>query len=158
MELAGLRVGDLTFIGFSRVRIYWRRTKGGKSHTDTINDQEIINLLCDYLIKTYGPIKDIEPGAPLWPSYSNNGRGKAIGYDTLRSICAKHLGTAEFHTLRHTFTELMGEAGASIEGKQAALLHARPDPTQSYARKLHGQANQHVGSIARRLTTTNQHG
>lgn len=128
--------------------IFWRRTKGGKSHTDTINGQEIVTLLCDYLISIYGPIKDIASGAPLWPSFSNNGRSKAIGYDTLRAICARRLGTTEFHTLRHTFAELMGEEGATLEEKQAALLHARLYTTQIYARKLRGQANQHAGHRA----------
>lgn len=41
--------------------------------------------------------------------------------------------------------------------KQAALLHSRPETTQHYARKLHGQANQHVSRIAQRITTTPQH-
>ena len=50
----------------------------------------------------------------------------------------------------------MGEAGASLEAKQAAVLPARPDTTQSYTRKLHGQANQHTGSIAQRTTETQQ--
>ena len=114
------------------------------------------NLLetCDYLIATYGAIQQIAPDAPLWPGYSNNSRGRAIGYTTLRAICARQLGTTEFHTLRHTFTELMGEAGASLEEKQATLLHVRPDPTQIYARKLHGQANRHAGSIALRITAS----
>lgn len=61
MEIAGLHVGDLTFIGFSRVKIFWHRTKGGKSYTDIINDQEIVTLLCDDLIPTYGSIQQIAP-------------------------------------------------------------------------------------------------
>ena len=145
---------ELSFLGFSRGKIFWRRTKGGKSHTDAINGQEIVTLLCDDLIATYGSIQQIAPDAPLWPSFSNNNRGKAIEYTMLRAICTRWLGTTEVHTLRHTFTELMVEAGASLEAKQAALLHARPDTTQSCARKLHGQANPHAGGIARRITAS----
>lgn len=151
MELAGLRAGDIQFIGTRRMKIFWRRTKGGKSHTDTIDDPEIINLLRGYLARLYGSIQGLEKDAAVWQSYSNRGHGKPIGYDTLRKICEKHLGTTEVHTLRHTFTALMGEAGATIEEKQAALLHSKLETTQNYDRKLHGQVNAHVGNIVRNL-------
>ncbi|HEU5376722.1 MAG TPA: tyrosine-type recombinase/integrase [Ktedonobacteraceae bacterium] len=151
MELAGLRAGDIQFIGIRRLKIHWRRIKGGKSHTDTIEDQEIIGLLRSYLAHLYGCVQGLEKDAAVWPSYSNHRRGQPIGYEALRHICEKRLSISEVHALRHTFTALMGETGATIEEKQAALLHSKIDTTQRYDRKLHGQVNRHAGTIARRL-------
>ena len=151
MEIGGLHVGDITFTSTRSMRIFWRRVKGGGTHTDTIEDQNIIEVLRGYLVRIYGNLKQTEPGAAVWPSFSNNNRGQAISYYTLRNIIEARLGTTEFHTLRHTFTHMMTEQKATIEEKQAALLHAHINTTQLYDRSLHGQVNPHAGGIAQTL-------
>ena len=146
-ELAGLRVGDLTFSGTTQLRIFWRRTKGGKS-TDTVTDRELIALLRGWLCSLYGSLKAAPKDAAVWPSYSNNHRGQPISSSAIADICFARLGTYETHTMRHSFTAAMKMSGASDEEVGKQLTHAPGSrATHKYIRRIEGQVNPHAAAI-----------
>lgn len=147
-ELAGLRAGDLTFSGRVQARICWRRTKGGKSHIDTIKESELVALLHNWLCQLYGSLRAAPKDAALWPSFSNQNRGQPISANAIAQICYKHLGTYETHTMRHSFTAAMKRSGASDEEVGQALTHAPGSRnTRKYIRRIEGQANPHMQAI-----------
>lgn len=67
-ELTGLRAGELAFSGTTQMRVFWRRTKGGRSHTDTITDGELIALMRSWINQLYGSVKAASKEGAVGPA------------------------------------------------------------------------------------------
>jgi integrase len=101
-EIANLEWQDVA-IRSDRITLTWRRMKGGKSRRETL-DAATSNILARWLERYYGArLGSLPPETPLWVSLARNGTaGHALSAQALADICEKHLGTSQFHALRHT--------------------------------------------------------
>lgn len=146
-ELAALRRGDMTF-NKQRITLTFRRTKGGKSASDTLT-LGIGKLLVEYLHAAYGAGFMVLPDdAPLWISFSPRNKGKAISAKTLANICEKHFGTSKFHSLRHTFAHGMLEVDAKVTDIQQRLGHSSLTTTTRYLAELSRAENRFADKLA----------
>jgi site-specific recombinase XerD len=143
-ELANLCLGDLRIDG-GVVTVTWRRCKGGKTFADRLVPV-IGQSLLQWLEQVYGPTVSVWPmDAPVWVSLARNGtRGQPLSQRGIERICDRRLGIGSAHVLRHTFAQLMEDAGAKVSEIQARLGHASLATTGQYLAALKRANNPHA--------------
>jgi site-specific recombinase XerD len=136
----------------NRVTLSFEHCKGGKKMKDTLslpNSKALLSWLHAY----YGPaLASLEKTAPLWVTLSRNTTqaGKSLGIQGIQKLCQKHL-ESHTHITRHTFTQLMILAGATLPEIQERLGHSSLATTGIYARKYAADENPHADKIAAML-------
>lgn len=137
-ELHALQRQHLSVQG-GMIYLTFERLKGGKSATNRL-DKATAAALMDYLEAVYVDIDTLLPDAPLWISTSPRHKMKKypvqVSIRTLANICAKHLGTSQVHTLRHTLAGNMKKAGIEATVIQRTLGHANIATTNRYMKTL----------------------
>ena len=101
-ELAALTRSDMKLHADSgKVTLTFRRTKGGKTISDTLPTAPS-RALVDWLVAYYkaAQLAQLPKNAPLWASLSRRNEGDALTIQTLADICERRLGTSKFHSLR----------------------------------------------------------
>src|SRR5947209_12545923 len=90
-ELAGLRCGDVQLIG-NRVRLTWKRTKGGKVMVDDLSPG-VSKTFLTYLQAVYRTnVSSLPVDTPVWVAFTRNAsRGGAISTQAIADIYSKYL-------------------------------------------------------------------
>jgi integrase len=147
-EVNGMRRGALHISG-QEVTIDFPRTKGGKRMRNTL-PIGVGKALLDWLHAFYGgQLGELSPDAPIWVSLAQNGTyGKAVSARAFSLICDARLGFSKVHSLRHTFTDAMEEAGAKLSEIRDQLSHASIATTDRYIQKRRCAKNRHGDTIA----------
>lgn len=156
-EIAALEWADLTFAEDGAITITWRRLKGGKSSTDTL-DVVASAALQTWLDSTYGTRAQaiVDSHTPVWLSFARDipsGVRRRLSSRSIAYICNKRMGTPRVHDLRHTFAAAMEEAGAKVSEIQAYLGHESIATTGIYLRKIRPTSNPYSGKVAELLGT-----
>jgi integrase len=151
-ELVGLRRRDMQITGRKDTRITLTfHCKGGKIMHDRL-DVETSAVLLEYLHAQYGKnLLRLDPGMPLWVSYSRANRGAAISAKTLSNICGEYLDTSKVHALRHTFAVGMVRSGAPITDLAGRLGHTDIKITQVYTKEIMGDENPYGEKLTARF-------
>jgi site-specific recombinase XerD len=130
-EIASLHWGNIAYSG-ERVRITWKRCKGGRDHFDELSIGAS-NALFAYLNRRYTDLSSLPPDVPIWPSNSRNeSKGKAIGNQAISDVCLKHLGTSKSNTTRCTFVSAIEKTDEERFGNQATLADMDHYPPSIY--------------------------
>lgn len=130
-ELAGLRYKHLHRDGNTCV-IDFDNCKGKKSFTNRI-EAKTTKALYTYLECVYpGQLLTLSGDAPIWISFSDRNKGRAIGTRMISNICERYLGTSKTHTPRHTLAVNMHNMGAKITDISKALGHSDIKITSDY--------------------------
>jgi integrase/recombinase XerC len=146
-EVVSLRIKHLKREGSTLIATF-ERCKGGKTMVDEV-ELHVANVLIRYLEDFYRlPFDQIPDDMPVWVSFCNRGRGKALSDDGAAQILKKRLGTSKFHSLRHSFAWGMEERGAKVSTIQARLGHNSLQTTGRYLAALHSAKNEHAGQVA----------
>lgn len=155
-ELVGANIGDVAFIGSTRV--LWIK---GKGHTE----KDAYVVLTE---KAYAPLREYlstrpltQAGDPLFISTSNH-HGRTDGESlsarlstrTIRNIAREGLDAVGLddkaftaHSLRHTTAVAILEAGGSLDDVQAQLRHASPTTSRIYVESFNrGRQLQKINS------------
>lgn len=157
-ELAALNWEDMVF-DEEGVTITWQRTKGGKVLRDSLG-QPVAALLQDYRSASASSVSSalqlrkgmLLAGTPVWVSYAHNGTmHRRLSPKSLERICLKHIGTARFHTLRHSFAHEMEEQGAAVSEIQRRLGHSSLATTGRYLDAMRSDENLYAPILASRL-------
>jgi site-specific recombinase XerD len=152
----GRRLKEVTSLEWQHVRMKGQRVsltfehcKGDKTMRDTLNLANSKALLT-WLHGYYGrDLNRLDKHAPLWVTLSRNTqqRGQPLGIQGIQQVCQKYLET-HTHVTRHTFTQLMMKAGATLPEIQARLGHESLATTGIYARVFTSDENPHADRIA----------
>jgi integrase/recombinase XerD len=147
-ELCHLRCRDIEVEG-NTITLNWRRTKGGKSISDTL-PTAVSKALVAYLGELY-PDGIPDDASPVWVSLKgpDRTRGKALGRQAVADLCEKWLGTSKVHSLRHSFAVHMEAAGAKVSDIQFRLGHSNLATTGRYLASLKSSVNDHAEALAR---------
>jgi integrase len=147
-ELCGLRCRDIEVEG-NTITLHWRRTKGGKTISDTLPNS-VGKALVSYLGELY-PDGIPSDGSPAWICFKGPGRtrGKALGRQAVADLCEKWLGTSKVHSLLHSFAVHMEAAGAKVSDIQYRLGHSNLATTGRYLASLKSSVNAHAEALAR---------
>lgn len=149
-EIAGLRWGHIVWHG-DTCAVEWVRCKGNKPMKNSLTP-EATTILRDYLKAIYqDDLKELADNAPIWISFSDRSRGKAIGTQTIERICKAHFGTSKAHATRHTWAVSMEQEGATLSEIGAGLGHSNLATTSRYMERHRGYENKHVGKLAKRF-------
>lgn len=149
-ELAGLRQGDIVLNG-DQVTAIWRRTKGGKSASDTLS-RSASAVLIGYLVEAFGAgFMSREFAAPVWVNLSRRNNGQPIGGQAIADVCQRWLGTSKVHALRHTFAHSMEKAGAAASEIQSRLGHESLATTGRYLAALKRSDNPYADKLAKMM-------
>ena len=151
-ELVGLRFRDVQITGRKEPRVTLTfRCKGGKIMHDKL-DVETSCVLLEYLHAQHGKnLLRLDPGTPLWVSYSHANKGQAISAKTLSNICGEYLDTSKVHALRHTFAVGMVRSGAPITDLAGRLGHTDIKITQVYTKEIMGDENPYGEKLTARF-------
>src|SRR6266852_2707239 len=151
-ELVGLRRRDMQITGRKEPRVTLTfHCKGRKVVHDKL-DVETSAVLLEYLHAQYGKnLLRLDPGTPLWVSYSRANKGQAISAKTLSNICADYLETSKVHALRHTFAVGMVRSGAPITDLAGRLGHTDIKITQLYTKEIMGDENPYGEKLTARF-------
>jgi integrase/recombinase XerC len=148
-EVANLQMSDIHSEGGPdslRVRLVWRRAKGGKSAADVLPKVVAWKLL-DYVEAVTEWLGYSPPY--LWVALARNAyKGTQLGIKGLELVCDRHFGTTKFHTLRHSFAHAMEQAGADISEIQRRLMHSSLQTTGIYLQALRDDENKHADDLA----------
>jgi integrase len=132
--LADMRISDLAWSD-SHLTIHFPRTKGGETD-DWELETETTMVLADYLCAQYGERWHEQKQAPVWVSYARNGsRGMKLTVQALEQISKKHIGTSQFHTMRHTAGVALDDLGVPTSEVQAFLRHKNISTTSAYLKR-----------------------
>lgn len=147
-EVNGMRWGALHLSG-QDVTIDFPRTKGGKHMRNTL-PAGVGKAVLDWLHEFYGAqLGDLSHDAPIWVSLAHNGTyGKPVSARSFSLICDARLGVSKVHSLRHTFTDAMEDAGAKLSEIRDQLGHASIATTDRYIQKRRRAKNRHGETIA----------
>ena len=131
------------------VTLFFERCKGNKS-TYVELSKESSTALLRWLHLHYGrDLARLSGESPLWMSLARNASyGHRLSIQAIGQICLKRLGTSKVHTMRHTFTMGMLEAGASVHEVSSKLLHSSLQTTNIYVDKLQSAKNERAGKLA----------
>lgn len=138
IELSRLLIEDITMKQGKHILMIQGKGRDTKDRLITVNDY------------TYSAIKEYLstrpkalPGEPLFPSGSNNSKGKpittrTISYIIKEALRACGLDHAMFtaHCLRHTFATSLIRAGAEIYKVSKAMGHASINTTNVYIKTI----------------------
>ena len=150
-EVASLQWRHVRFKG-QRITITFEHCKGDVTMIDTLNVGNSKALLT-WLHAYYGnELASLDKHAPLWVTLSRNTEqaGQPLGIQGIQQVCGKYL-EAHTHITRHTFSQLMIRAGATLPELQARLGHESLATTGIYARALSSDENPHADKIAAML-------
>jgi integrase len=157
-ELAALNWSDVEVSDAHIATVHWRRLKGGKSSTDTL-DPIASAAVMRWMDTAYGPSFAralVDPERPLWLSFARDlqtGQYRRLSPRSIAYICNKRMGTPRVHDLRHTFAAAMEEAGAKVSEIQAYLGHESIATTGLYLRKIRSSENPYAGRVSALLGT-----
>ncbi|MDQ6695394.1 MAG: hypothetical protein M3014_13425 [Chloroflexota bacterium] len=115
-EVAALECRDLEELPGGKLRVTFRRCKGGKVLHDTLTSQ-VSSALLAYLYNTHLlPLNRLEGNTPVWVSLAerNGTRGGRLSKVSISRICKVRLGTTRVHTLRSTMAQVMEKKGAPV--------------------------------------------
>jgi integrase len=148
-EVNGMHWGTVHSIG-EELTIDFPRTKGGKHMRNTL-PAGVGKVLLDWLHAFYGSqLGDLADETPIWVSLAHNGTyGKQLSCRAFSHICDARLGVSKVHSLRHTFTDAMEEAGAKLSEIRDQLGHASIATTDRYIQRRRRAKNRHGDAIAR---------
>jgi len=145
-ELAAMRWRHIT-VSASALTVIFPHCKGGKVMRDELTPKTAKALMA-YLRSIYGErLEEIKADSPIWISFSRNNRGGAISDQAIANICKDVLGTSKVHTLRHSFTVSMDDAGASIYEISERLGHADVKTTSLYLKRLRSAKNPYASKL-----------
>ena len=150
-EVAGLEWRHVRFKG-QRITLTFEHCKRDKTMIDTLNVGNSKAVLT-WLYAYYGSdLASLDKNAPLWITLSRNTEqaGQPLGIQGIQQVCGKYL-EAHTHITRHTFSQLMIRAGATLPELQARLGHESQATTGIYARALSSDENPHADKIAAML-------
>jgi integrase len=150
-EVASLEWRHVSFKG-QRITLTFEHCKRDKTMIDTLNVGNTKALLT-WLYAYYGSdLAILGKHAPLWVTLSRNTEqaGQSLGIQGIQQVCGKYL-EAHTHVTRHTFSQLMIRAGATLPELQARLGHESLATTGIYARALSSDENPHADKIAAML-------
>lgn len=134
-ELAGLRLGDLSF-QHDGIILAFTQGRGGKTFYDLL-DVRLSQILYSYLRTIYSDnLETLESRSPVWVSFSDRTYGQPIGQQTIADICESHLGITHIQQLRHTFALTMDQLGAPVDVIQNRLGHESRATTNTYLAEL----------------------
>ncbi|MBF6614150.1 MAG: tyrosine-type recombinase/integrase [Chloroflexi bacterium] len=154
-EVAALELGDLQDRGGrdgGKVRITFRRCKGGKVLHDTLT-APISAALRTYLHIIYGPdlkaVSARRADAPVWVSLAerNGTRGGRLSKVSISRICKVRLGTSRVHALRHTMAQVMEQRHAPVSLIQQRLGHSSLATTGIYLAALRQDDNPYADEL-----------
>jgi site-specific recombinase XerD len=127
----GRRLSEVTSLEWRHVQLHgpkitltFEHCKGDKTMVDTLA-APVSRALLQWLYTCYGAdLSTLAPDAPLWVTLSRNTKqaGQPLGIQAVQQVCQKYLET-HTHVTRHTFTQLMIKAGATLLEIQARLGH-----------------------------------
>jgi integrase len=154
-ELAGLRWGDVERCG-GQVLLVFRRTKGGTPLRDAL-PPDVSHVLMTYLERALpGNLAAPAADMPLWTHVGRAASRRALGYQGVAGIWARHLGTTRVHTTRHTFAQALEQAGAPLSEIQHRLGHANVATTSRYLTALRSADNPYGQQLSSLLGLGNQ--
>jgi site-specific recombinase XerD len=155
----GRRLSEVASLQWQHVRVKKQRVsltfehcKGDKTMRDMLNLANSKTLLT-WLHGYYGKdLTRLDNHAPLWVTLSRNTKqqGQPLGIQGIQQVCQKYLET-HTHVTRHTFTQLMIRAGATLPEIQARLGHESLATTGIYARVFTSDENPHADKLATML-------
>lgn len=154
-EVAALECGDLKEQGGGgreadgRLRVTFRRCKGGKVLYDTLTPQ-ISAALRSYLHIIYGSsLAAVRADAPVWVSLAerNGTHGGRLSKVSISRICKARLGTSRVHALRHTMAQVMEMKGAPVSLIQQRLAHSSLATTGIYLAALRQDDNPYADEL-----------
>lgn len=150
-EVAGLSWQHVKIKG-QRVTLTFEHCKGNKTMRDTLslaNSKALLTWLHGYYGKE---LNRLEKQRPLWVTLSRNTKqaGRPLGIQGIQQVCGKYL-EVHTHITRHTFSQLMIKAGATLPELQARLGHESLATTGIYARALSSDVNPHADTITMML-------
>ncbi|MBF6613031.1 MAG: tyrosine-type recombinase/integrase [Chloroflexi bacterium] len=156
-EVAALELRDLEDRGGGgndggKVRITFRRCKGGKVLYDTLS-APISAALRAYLHIIYGPdlkaVQTVQANAPVWVSLAerNGTRGGRLSKVSISRICKARLGTSRVHALRHTMAQVMEQRRAPVSLIQQRLGHSSLATTGIYLAALRDDDNPYADEL-----------
>jgi integrase len=150
-EVASLEWQHLHVKG-QRVTLTFEHCKGDKTMLDTLNRANSTALLA-WLHAYYGRnLAALPKNTPVWVTLSRNTaqRGNPLGIQAIQQVCQKYL-EVHTHITRHTFSQLMIRAGATMPELQARLGHGSLATTTTYVRVLSSAENPYADKIAAML-------
>jgi site-specific recombinase XerD len=154
-EVAALELGDLEEQGGGggrgrgKLRITFRRCKGGKVLYDTLTPP-ISAALRAYLHIIYGPnLKAVRADAAVWISLAerNGTRGGRLSKVSISRICKARLGTSRVHALRHTMAQVMEQKHAPVSLIQQRLGHSSLATTGIYLAAIRQDDNPYADEL-----------
>lgn len=146
-ELVGLRLSHLHFKNDEVCIVEWVRCKGNKQMVSTL-ETKVTHALIAYLTSSYGAHFHTLPGdTPVWKSFSQRNPGQAIGYQTIRAICAEVLGTTKFHATRHSAVVAMMHANANMEEIRQFTGHKDIKELTTYLEELETYQNKYASEM-----------
>lgn len=134
------------------IKLNVQEAKGGKQFRDEL-DSSISIPLAQWLHAFYGPGFWFMPdNTPLWVQlYHESGRGDPLGYQGIRGIVSRYLGTSRVHVTRHSATLLLVLAGATEREIQERLHHSNIATTNRYLPHIKAAENKHGAKVAELL-------
>jgi integrase len=150
-EVASLEWRHVRFKG-QRITLTFEHCKRDKTMIDTLN-VGISKAILTWLHAYYGSeLASLDKHAPLWVTLSRNTEqaGAPLRIQVIQHVCMKYLKSRS-HITRHTFSQLMMKAGATLKELQASLGHESLATTGIYARTLSSDENPHADKIAAML-------
>jgi integrase/recombinase XerD len=150
-EVASLEWQHVRMKG-QRVTLTFEHCKGDKTMRDMLSLANSKALLI-WLHAYYGSeLNQLAKDAPIWVTLSRNTRqaGQRLGIQGIQQVCEKFL-EEHTHVARHTFTQLMIRAGATLPEIQARLGHESLATTGIYARVFTSDENPHADKLAAML-------
>lgn len=146
-EIASLTYGNIQKQG-TMAQVIFTHCKGNKQMIDTL-PPAVTKVLYDYLYAAYGSeLGKLDKDAPVWVSFSDRCKGKAISARTIQRTCEKYLGTSKAHATRHTWAVEMDKKNASIQTISKGLGHSNIATTSRYMDDLKGYENPYAASLA----------
>lgn len=148
-EVAALECRDLDQLPGGRLRVTFRRCKGGKVLHDTLTPQ-VSSALLAYLFNTYDlPLDRLDGNTPMWVSLAerNGTKGGQLSKVSISRICKARLGTTRVHTLRSTMAQVMEKKGAPVSLIQQRLAHSSLATTGIYLAALRQDDNPYAEEI-----------
>ncbi len=136
--VANLSWGDVHQAEDGRLRLTFRRVKGGDELTCTL-DKSVSAALLDYLHKLHGAyIGQLEVEQPLWVSLQERNWtvGHKLSTRAISDIVKKRLGTGKVHALRHSAAANLLDRGATLVEIQRKLGHANAATTSIYLSRI----------------------
>jgi integrase len=147
-EVASLQWRLERFKG-QHITLTFEHCKRDKTMIDTLNVANSKAVLT-WLHAYYGSdLASLDKNAPLWVTLSKNSEqvGKPLGIQGIQQVCGKYL-EAHTYITRHTFSQLMRRAGATLPELQARLGHESLATTGMYAKALSSDEKPHADKIA----------